>query len=76
VDLHVGVLCEPDSESAHDVQLIWCRDVGRRRLTPRTWAMWRICGISKAEPVLFGGNLDDDFVSCGPLLIIGINSFV
>lgn len=25
--------------------------------------MWRICGVSKAEPVLFGVNVDDDYVS-------------
>lgn len=25
--------------------------------------MWRICGVSKAEPVLFARNPDDDYVS-------------
>lgn len=28
--------------------------------------MWRICGVSKVEPVLFARNPDDDYVSTLP----------
>lgn len=27
-----------------------------------SWAMWRICGVSKADPALFVSNIDDDYV--------------
>lgn len=63
-------VCGRSSESA------WCRSAEPRVTLPRTWAMWRICGASKAEPVLFGDNADDDFVSLSPLRVHdNFNSF-
>lgn len=51
------VVCDSESDRDARAQLgrVTSRDVA-------TWAMWRICGVSKAEPVLFSSGFDDDYV--------------